>query len=154
MNSKILWGLLFLFFAGSMLFAQNADSTLFSAASDSLTRQAGQEHSLTGFYIRTLFATIAIVIFILLMARWYKKVSGQNLKPAGQSIRIIARRNIAPKQFILIVGIEDKKIALGVTDHSITPLADLGELSEEERQSDDLASIPNFSQVLKKIKKR
>lgn len=141
-------------FGAASAFAQQKDTLLFPATADSLVQQATQEHSLSGYYYRALFATVVIIGLIILGAKWYRRFSGQKYVPARQSIKILARRNVGAKQSIMIVAVEGRKLALGVTDQSITTLAELGPLSEEEATKEEVPAAPSFSQLLKKMKNK
>jgi len=146
--------MLFLFIMPPLIIqAKPQDSLLLQAPPDSLALKGGQEKSMGGYYVKAFFATIAIILFIVLGARWYRKISGRQQWAGRQTIRILNRKNVGPKQFILIVVLEDKKYAIGLTDQNISLLAELGPLTEEEHQQLDKAPQPaNFAQIFNKLK--
>jgi len=145
---------LFLFLNAPLpLQAAPQDSLLLNAKPDTLVLRAGQEKGMGGYYVKAFLATAAIILFIVLGARWYRKVSGQPQWNGRQNIRILNRKNVGPKQFILIVALENKKFAIGVTDQNISLLTELGPLSEEEqKQQDKIPQAPSFAQIFNKLK--
>lgn len=133
--------------------AQAQDSLLPQQSPDSLVIKSGQEQGMGSYYVKAFFATVAIILFIFFGARWYRKMTGQQQWSGRQSIRILNRKNVGSKQFILIVVLEDKKYAIGVTDQNISLLAELGPLSEEERQlQEKMPQAANFAQIFNKLK--
>lgn len=71
-----------------------------------------------GYIRRTLLITGAVLLLFFVLVKWYqKRVKGDITTML--SIDIIGRKYIAPKQYLLMVEVEDQKLLLGITDSSI-----------------------------------
>lgn len=125
------------------------DSGFYFKEHPELSRE--DETSFFGYLVRVIVVTGILIVMIILGFQWYRKNVFQKFGPARQRIKILGRQAVGPKQFIVITAIEGHKYALGVTDHAVQMLADLGvyEESEESRESPPLAGT--FTSVLKKF---
>ncbi|MBO8130542.1 MAG: flagellar biosynthetic protein FliO [Candidatus Marinimicrobia bacterium] len=83
--------------------------------------QAGKEINFYTFILKTMLITGIIIILILIIARFIK-IKGFKNSTFGQNIKIIGRKYLSPKQYLLIIDVYGKKILLGVTEHSINKL--------------------------------
>jgi flagellar protein FliO/FliZ len=106
---------------------------------------------LSGTMYKVLWVTIVILAVIFFGARWYKKNILNEKMPNGTAMRIVSRQVIGHGQSLVIAHVEGKKILLGVTDHQINLLADLGELTEAEKNA--APRSPEFATILSKLRK-
>jgi len=104
--------------------------------------------------LRVIWITFVLLIFLLAGMLAYKKFVLKGSVTRSTKIAILARQSIGPKQSILIVRIEDKKYAIGSTDHALNMLADLGAFLPEEDTDTTSKAVTGFGDVLKKIIKR
>jgi len=136
------------------LHAQNAVDSLVLAATDTSYLSQAQPKSMTGYFFKAFVFTLVIIVLIYSVLILYKKFGGQPIQGTQTKIRILSRQNIGPKQSSVIVVIEHKKYALGVADHSVNLIAQLGEISADEISQSESAQIrQNFSSILEKLKK-
>ncbi|MEE9553066.1 MAG: flagellar biosynthetic protein FliO [candidate division Zixibacteria bacterium] len=117
--------------------------------------------SLFGILVKLAISLVFIVGLIYLSTYFMKKLNsraagGGNV---GDTIKIIGRTFLAPKQSLFLVKIGQKYKVLGVSDHGINPIA---ELTEEEASSfevrnerpSDKTSQGKFSEIFKGILRR
>ena len=69
------------------------------------------------YFLRTLGITGLIIILILVGFKWYKN----KLSFEGDyfSMEILGKQHISPKQYLMMVRIEGRKLLMGVTEQSI-----------------------------------
>ncbi len=72
----------------------------------------------------SLIVVIGLMLLLLHVIKRTGLGSGQTRN--GSAITVLETRMVAPKKYITIVEIAGQCLALGVTDHAITRLADLG----------------------------
>jgi flagellar biosynthetic protein FliO len=111
----------------------------------------GQKTSFFSYLVRVIFVTVFLILFIIFGFQWYIKYVLQKSGFSQDHIKIVGRRAIGPKQFIVLVSMEGKKYALGVTDHSINLLTDLGEVEEAEDFQQEAGHPGSFSNLLRKL---
>ena len=129
------------------------DSLKLEAANDS-TYSSGQQPELTSHFYKVFVVTALIILFLVLILFVYKKLVGVTGNQNKSKIYVLSRQNIGPKQSVVIVAIENKKYALGVTDHNINILTELGEASEEDLATVDIKQVSqNFASIFEKIRK-
>ena len=83
--------------------------------------------SLLTAMIKVIGALIVVVGLMLLLLHFLKRTglaSGGSRR--GSAITVLETRMVAPKKYIAIVEIAGHCLALGITDHTITRLTDLG----------------------------
>ncbi len=136
-------------------YAQNVGDSIVFAQEDSVLIAQNHPEKIGGYFYRIFFVTAVILILLLSVLYFYKKLGGKGLTPNRTKIHILARQNIGPKQTIVMVAIEGKKYALGTTDHSVNLIAELGEVSEDELPVNDIKQVSqNFTSVLSKLVKK
>jgi len=148
---------LFLLFIVPMqsLNAQAINDSLILAESDTVQQVQGQQGSMGGYYYKVFIATSIVILLLISVMYVFKKLGGQTLSQNRTKIQVISRQNIGPKQSVVIVAIENRKYALGVTDHTINLLSELGEIQEDELPSNEIKQVSqNFSAILDKLKKK
>ena len=74
------------------------------------------------------FGSLLVVVGLMLVLLYFIKRSGlgSGQGRSGSAIAVLETRMVAPKKYIAIVEIADKCLAIGITDHNINLLADLG----------------------------
>ncbi|NOX25309.1 MAG: flagellar biosynthetic protein FliO [Deltaproteobacteria bacterium] len=79
--------------------------------------------------IAKVFGALAVVVALMLLLVYAIKKLGltNGLTKAGSHIKIIETKMIAPKKYIAIAQISGRQLALGITDHNISFLTDLGD---------------------------
>ncbi len=136
----------------SSAFAQIGDA-------DSLTTMPPTDFSpsLTGIIFKLLFSMVLIVGLIYLSTLLIKKVNARAGGGGiiGDTIKIIGRTFLSPKQALYLVKIGGKYTILGATENSINMI---GELSDQEaEQFENMEKTPSgsarskFAEVFKGI---
>lgn len=159
MLSKIFFLIVLVFLVTEPLLPQTAD-TLAKTDSlqetnylykDRLNLGEQKETSFFAYLIRVIFVSGILILLIILGFQWYKKYLLPKMGTPHTKIQILGRQAIGPKQYIVLVVIENRKFALGVTDHSITVITDLGEIEEIDELQDEAGKHTPFSSLLKKL---
>ena len=160
---------LFIFFLslaptiGQELFNKQNDlktDSLFSQKSggqtyiDSLRNAVPKQKShVDGYLYQVIFVTFFLILFLVAGLYLYKKFILKNDAPFNSIIKILARQSLSAKQSILIVSIEGEKYALGVTEHQVNLIADLGKVNENDLKINSVQPV-GFGQILKKLTTR
>ena len=78
--------------------------------------------------IGKVFGALLVVVGLMLVLLYFiKRVGiGSGRSRGGSAIAVLETRMVAPRKYIAIVEIADKCLALGITEHNINLLADLG----------------------------
>jgi flagellar biogenesis protein FliO len=116
---------------------------------DSLRRAVPQkEDNFGGYLLKVIWITIVLALFIIAGLYLYKKYVLGNVAGISSSIKVITKQSISPKHSIVIVNIEDRKFALGLSDHSINVISDLGkvEVIDQPEAQENIS----FKHLLKK----
>lgn len=80
----------------------------------------------TFLFIKMVAALIvACVLAVLILKYAVPRLSFAKKLSEDKYIKILSRVAIGPKQYLYLVKVEEKCILLGVTDHSISKIADL-----------------------------
>ncbi|MFH1851043.1 MAG: flagellar biosynthetic protein FliO [Candidatus Neomarinimicrobiota bacterium] len=77
------------------------------------------EPGLGGQIIRTVVVTAAIIVLILMVARWYRRALPGGGSLAGLQVAVQGRHYLSARQSLLLVEIEGRRLLLGVTDNGI-----------------------------------
>ena len=109
-----------------------------------------QNPDVSGYLYQVILVTFFLIIVLVAGLFLYKKYILKNDVPFNAAIKIISRHNLSAKQSILIVSIEAKKYALGVTEHQVNLITDLGELNENDLRTASAQDV-GFGQILKKL---
>lgn len=84
----------------------------------------------TWLFIKMLFVLGAVTILAIFILKYgVPRTAFFKRMMKGSLFRTITRQNIEPRKAIYLVEVGSKHMLLGVTDHAITPLA---ELSKDE----------------------
>lgn len=91
------------------------------------TPPPGGETSLLGLLFRVALS-LGFIVFLIWAAVWVmRRFSdvGNRTSGTGGLVEVLARSYIAPKKAVYVLRVGDRALAVGVTESSITPLADL-----------------------------
>lgn len=111
------------------------------------TSQYTQKFYQTMITVSVLFILFFIVVYLL------KKKNKISFK-GGENIKIIDRKYLGQKQYLTTVIVEHEKLLLGVTEHSINLIKNLGNIenpTQEEPKSSETEDETSFPKVLGKL---
>ena len=91
------------------------------------------------FLLKTVLFTAVIIVFILIIARIVRVRSAKTLAVGGD-IRIIGRKYLSPKQYLLLIEVSGKRLLLGVTESNISMLASFNTEDSFQREAEDVLS--------------
>jgi len=154
MKIYLFWLNTFLFIYVVPALCGNSVSLDSTSADSAALLQTGQSLEMGGYFYKVFLVTAILLLALVGGFYLFKKFGGEKRLFNNSPIRVLARQNIGPKQAIVLVVIEDKKYALGVTDQAVNILADLGEADKDETA--DLPSEPltrNFGALLARLRK-
>lgn len=104
--------------------------------------------------ISKVFGSLLVVVGLILVLLYCIKRAGLGAgrSRAGSAIAVLETRMVAPKKYIAIIEIADKCLAVGITDHSVNLLADLGPevRASLARQDSVVTPVSTFAGVLKR----
>jgi flagellar biogenesis protein FliO len=136
----------------SLIFSHDNKTTSYS---DSLKKALPEKKSQFGDYIfKAIWVSFVLLLFLFAGLFLYKKYVLKNSSLLQSRIKIVARQNISPKQSIIIANIEGKKFALGVSEHSVNVISDLGEAGAEDQLQANIPLQSGFAQVLNRLSKK
>jgi flagellar protein FliO/FliZ len=97
-----------------------------------------------------LLLLVGLLYGVLVFVKKYGiKFKGKN-DLSSLKIKVLSNQMIMPKRFISVVKIEDKKLVLGISEHSITLLKELNsEVNDLEIRKDEPGK-DNFLDILRK----
>lgn len=84
--------------------------------------ERGQGFGIYYFLLKAILFTAVIIVFILIVAKIIRVRSAKNLAFGGD-IRIVGRKYLSPKQYLLLIEISGRRLLLGVTESNISKLA-------------------------------
>ncbi len=79
----------------------------------------------SGYIWRVLGVTTLLLVLLLIGLRAYRKLNG--FSAGFPMMQIIARSNIGPKQSLIVVAIDGRRLLLGVTEQQIQLITELDE---------------------------
>lgn len=96
--------------------------------------------------------SLLVVVGIMLVLLYAIKRTGlgSGLGNGSSAITVLETRMVAPKKYIAIVDVAGRCLALGITDHNITLLSDLGTEAKSALTSKPIAAGPGFAGLLKR----
>jgi len=148
--------ILLLLLVGSTLLAEGtlADSLYSAASADTLLTPGSQRSDLDGFFLRVLWVTFLILGMIVGAYYIYKRRFGKQIVAAKSRIKVITRHNLGARQALLMIVVENQKFLIGMTEHSINLIKDMGTASVDDMKEDLPSSFPdNFTTVLQRLRK-
>lgn len=81
------------------------------------------------YFLRTLGITGLIIIIILVGFKWYKNKF--SIEGDYFSMEVLGKQHISPKQYLMMVRIEGRKLLMGVTEQSINLVKEFVEESSD-----------------------
>lgn len=121
---------------------------------DSVLVTGNDQSSFNDYMVRGVWVSALLVIALYFGLRWYRKKMGGVSITGSNKIRVLARNHLGPKQSIMIVRVENRKLVLGVTEQAINLISDLGETDETEDALPATASQQvSFAKIFEKLKK-
>ena len=94
---------------------------------------------------------LALIIGLILVAVWFLRRFGGagNYRGAGSIIRTLDTKMLGPRKYVTLLEIGSRTLALGVTEQSISLLAEMaeGEIPAREKAT----AAPGFADILKKF---
>jgi len=115
------------------------------------SENAESPRSFGSYVVRTIVVTGMIIIILLLAMKYYKKRNV--IDGAGRyHFEILGKRHLSPKQYLVMVRVEESKLLLGVTDHSINLIKEFAETDEDEKfeQSTPMSTTQSFIKLFKR----
>jgi len=127
---------------------------------DSATNDVAQIHSgnngesvpfnsnYSHYFLRTLGITGLIIILILVGLKWYKN----KLSFEGDyfSMEVLGKQHISPKQYLMMVRIEGRKLLMGVSEQSINLVKEFVEEEKNGLTTDNDISVSSTGPLNKK----
>jgi flagellar biogenesis protein FliO len=133
----------------SIIAVQSSDSSMVFRERESLIKK--EQSSFFGYLVRVIFVTAIVIVLIIFGLKSYKKYILHNVTLSQNRIRILGRQAVGHKQYVVIIVLGNRKYALGVTDHSVNLITDMGEIDEKEEQEESVQAPIAFSSFFKKI---
>lgn len=109
--------------------------------------------SLLSSIAKVVGALLVVVGLMLVLLYAIKRLGlGQGRGGGGTAIAVLETRMVAPRKYITIVRVADRCLALGVTEQTISLLADLGEEGKAAFANQGTSSPPTsgFAALLQK----
>lgn len=111
------------------------------------------EFQMSSYMYRVAWGTLLILFVIFIGARFYRKYANLSNDGPKSNFRIISRKTIGPKQFLLLINVEGHKLLLGVSEQSINLISDFG-IVEESMEDYETPQLPpsKFLTVLNRLR--
>ncbi|MFP4547696.1 MAG: flagellar biosynthetic protein FliO [Fidelibacterota bacterium] len=114
--------------------------------------------STTGYtkkFFQSMLTVLALLFLILIVVYIFKKKNNLNFNNAT-NIKIIDRKYLGQKQYLATVLVDDEKLLLGITDHSINLIKTLDTDVENEDVNKNFSEPQSetFPKILGKIRKK
>ena len=126
--------ILFILFPG-----ENATNDVAQANSSNYGESVPFNSNYSHYFLKTLGITGIIIILILVGFKWYKN----KLSFEGDyfSMEILGKQHISPKQYLMMVRIEGRKLLMGVSEHSINLVKEFVEEKKNGLNTDNDISV-------------
>ncbi len=89
-----------------------------------------QEYS--GYLWRLVGVSLLLLAVLGASLWWVRKMRAQNQLQSQYRMKVLARMPLGPRQSLLVVGVGERKLLLGMTDQTVNLLSDLGPWEESE----------------------
>lgn len=123
-------------------------------AADSALTARDSRPAISDYFVRVGWVTLLIILFILVGFSLYKRYGIKAGFIGKSNIRVLSKYHIGPKQYLMLIWIEGRKLLIGVSDKSMSLLADLGAADEAEiNAAQQAVTPPNFASILQRFKK-
>ena len=135
--------ILFILFPG-----ENATNDVAQANSSNYGESVPFNSNYSHYFLRTLGITGIIIILILVGFKWYKN----KLSFEGDyfSMEILGKQHISPKQYLMMVRIEGRKLLMGVSEQSINLVKEFVEEEKNGLTTDNDISVSSIGPFNKK----
>lgn len=140
----------FVVFFGATLLLVNAIGPCLAAESSSGASFFSAETSSLLSAIIKVSGSLMVVVGIMLVLLYAIKRAGFGSGRGSSAITVLETRMVAPKKYIAIVDVAGHCLALGITDHTITILSDLGPETKAALSTRPAAAATGFAGLLKK----
>jgi flagellar biogenesis protein FliO len=136
----------------NLLPAQDSLHQYFAKDTAAASNSFKNDHTadIDSYLIKAALISSVLIISMYLILRLLKKKTNNPHKAYHPKIEILSRRQIAPKQTLIIINAEGKKLLIGSAEHSVNLLYDLGDIDEREME-EVIASKTPFNHYLEKF---
>lgn len=126
-----------------------------NVAADSLYQSSAHESTFSDALLNVTLVTIAILAIILIGARYYRRYQQQGSMQGSPRMKVLARHSVGTHQHILYMRVDNRKLLIGVTEHAVNLLSDLGEIDDQEESDRDIPPTDrkNFRRIVDRLKK-
>ena len=111
-----------------------------------------------GMVTRMVLSLGVVLLVIWAAVHFLQRLSGKSspLSKSTAHIRVLDRAYLAPKKAVYVLQIGSRSLAVGVTDHQITPLAELDGDETRAAYPDPAAlnGTPAFANLLKDVRSK
>lgn len=134
---------------------QSVSDSIVIAALDTSSGTQSEQRDVGSYFLRVFLVTAFILLFLFAFLYFYKRYVGPTTYSNKSKIQILAKQQLGNKQSVVIVIIENKKYALGVTDHSVQLISELGDATADEISSSEMKPIAqSFATIFSKVQKK
>ena len=134
--------------------AQSQQGTQFKSDSIKFSNYNQGKSNDSGGILKTIIISILFIIIITIGLIIFKKKFSSS-KTFGMDMEILGKKYFGQKQFLMMVRVENKKLLLGITDHSINLVKEFGEIEEEEfdntKPNKPEKNTNSFSNIIRQI---
>ncbi len=107
--------------------------------------------SFSSLVVRTVVVTGVLIVIFLMAIKYYKK----RITPDSSGrfhFEVLGKRYLSPKQYLVMVRVDESRLLLGVTDHSINLLKEYIETEEDEtfESSTPMSATQSFIKMWKR----
>jgi len=107
--------------------------------------------------LKTMLSLFIIIAVVYVMAVFFKRFVNKGGMTGRVGIHVVGTRYLSPKKQIYVVDVQDKRLVIGVTDTTISKLAEIEQTEELHEQQDSTGGTqhrPSFKSVLSSFTKR
>lgn len=105
---------------------------LLVGAGHSVAAPAGMAEIASTSSLWRLFLALGLLIAFIPLVIWgLKRLQGLQHKFSKSDIAVVATQSVGPKERILLVEVDGRRLLLGATAHSITCLKELGSTGDQ-----------------------
>lgn len=140
---------------GMMLIFNDPPGTKYDKSSQVIQSQNQKPKPLQTHYGWYFFRMVAVTGFVITLFVFSVKYYKRKMAKTGHyfDMRVLGKQYISAKQYLMMIRVEDRKMLLGVTDHSIHLIKEFDEDKNKDETSKQLDKPrEGFSTILKKIK--